>query len=408
MFDPKTVGKDFPILKRKVHGNKRLVYLDSAATSQKPQVVIDAIVEYYQNHNANVHRGIHVLGDESTKMFYAAREKIAKFFGAEPNELILVRNTTEAINTIVYSWADQHVGASDTILSTEMEHHSNLVPWQQFAKRTGCRIEYIKLTSTGELDMADLHAKLVKGVKLIAVAHVSNTLGVINPIEEIVKLAHKVGAKVVVDGAQSAPHLPIHFDKLGCDFYAFSGHKMLGPMGIGGLLVKKELLAEMEPTFFGGGMIDEVSLEGTSFAELPDKFIAGTPDVASTVGLAAACEYLSTLGMEHVAHHDHEIVTYALEQLQKIPQVKIFGPTDPNKRCGSVSFNYEGVHAHDVAQILDSEGIAVRSGHHCTMPLHKRFNLAATTRASFNVYTTKDDIDVLAYALQKVKVVFGK
>ncbi|HZZ98896.1 MAG TPA: SufS family cysteine desulfurase [Candidatus Saccharimonadia bacterium] len=408
MFDPIQVRKDFPILKRKVHDGKSLVYLDSAATSQKPQVVIDAIVEYYQNHNANVHRGIHVLGDESTKLFYSAREKIAKFFGAESDELILVRNTTEALNTIVYAWAADHIGAGDTILCTEMEHHSNLVPWQQFAKKVGCRIEFVGVKEDGTLGMEDLRKKLVLGVKLVAVAHVSNSVGVINPVSDIAELAKKVGAKLVVDGAQSAPHLPINFHTLGCDFYAFSGHKMLGPMGIGGLIVKRETMDKMKPALFGGGMIGEVSLDETTWADVPDKFIAGTPDVASTVGLAAACEYLNKLGMENVAKHDHELVAYALEQLKAIPQVKIFGPISAEKRCGSVAFSYEGVHAHDVAQILDSEGIAVRSGHHCTMPLHKKLRVIATTRASFNVYTTKEEIDALVNALQKVKVVFGK
>ena len=408
MFDPNIIKKDFPILNRTVRNGKPLVYLDSAATSQKPQAVIDSIVEYYTQHNANVHRGIHALGDESTRMFYAARNTIAKFFSADTNELILMRKTTEAINAVVYMWAEDHVSVGDVILTTEMEHHSNLVPWQVFAKRKGCSIEYVRVTESGELDMADLKKKLRKGVKLVAMSHVSNTLGVMNPVAEISKLAHVVGTLVLVDGAQSAPHLPIDFHKLGCDFFAFSGHKMVGPMGIGGLLVRAEVFKHMHPFLYGGGMINEVSLDTTTFADVPDAYIAGTPDVASTVGLAAACNYLSKLGMEQVVKHDAELVSYALNQLKKISQLHIVGPMDARKRCGSVAFIYDGVHAHDVAQILDSEGIAVRSGHHCTMPLHAKFKWGATTRASFNVYTTKEDIDVLIRGIQKVKEVFGK
>lgn len=408
MINPQKIRRDFPILRRVVHDNKPLVYLDSAATSQKPQVVIDAISNYYMNHNANVHRGIHVLGDESTKMFSSARTTIAKFFGANSDELILTRNTTEGLNALVYMWAEQHIHANDTILLTEMEHHSNLVPWQRFAQRIGCSLAFVRVTNGGELDMEDLKKKLTQGVKIIAVSHVSNALGVMNPIADIAKLAHAVGAKVVVDGAQSAPHMPVNFHTLRCDAFAFSGHKMLGPMGIGGLLVRKEMIDEMDPFLFGGGMIREVSFHETTFADLPDTFIAGTPDVASTVGLAAACEYLTHIGVDQVFAHDHELVSYALKKLSAVDGVNIVGPTDTKKRCGSVAFTYNGVHAHDVAQILDSEGIAVRSGHHCTMPLHEKFGWIATTRASFNVYTTFEDIDALVRALAKVKKVFGK
>ncbi|MBI5151581.1 MAG: SufS family cysteine desulfurase [Candidatus Pacebacteria bacterium] len=408
MIDPQKIRQDFPILRRVVHGDKPLVYLDSAATSQKPQAVLDAIVQYYTNHNANVHRGIHVLGDESTKMFTSARDTIAKFFGADSDELILTRNTTEGLNAVVYSWVESHIRKEDTILLTEMEHHSNIVPWQRFAKRTGCSLEYIRVSPDGELDLQDLKKKCTKHIKLIAVAHVSNTLGVINPITDIVELAHTVGAKVVVDGAQSAPHMPINFHTLECDAFAFSGHKMLGPMGIGGLVVRKEMMNEMDPFLFGGGMIREVTYEETTFADLPDKFIGGTPDVASTVGLATACEYLTKLGMDQVFAHDHELVEYALEKLSTVDGVNIVGPMEAKKRCGSVAFTYTGVHAHDVAQILDSEGVAVRSGHHCTMPLHEKFGWIATTRASFNVYTTKEDIDALVRALAKVKKVFSR
>ena len=409
MLNPDRVKKDFPILSRVIHENKRLVYLDSAATSQKPMAVLTAIQDYYLHHTANVHRGIHVLGDESTKMFYAARANIAAFFGADADELILMRNTTEALNGFIYMWAERHVGKGDVVVSSGMEHHSNFVPWQLLAKRKGCTFEVIPVTETGELDLKYLQKLLDGGkVKVVAFVHVSNATGTNNPVENIVKMAKKAGVITVVDGAQSAPHMPINFHALGCDVYAFSGHKMVGPMGIGGLIVRKELLKDMEPFLFGGGMINEVSLEETTFADVPDKFIAGTPDVASAVGLAAACDYLTSLDMKHVFAHDAMLVKYALEKLQNVEHVTVIGPTDASKRCGSVAFVYNSVHAHDVAQILDSEGIAVRSGHHCTMPLHKRFGWAATTRASFNVYTTKEDIDALVLALQKVKEVFKK
>ncbi len=408
MINGQIIKKEFPIFKRILHGNKPLVYLDSAATSQKPQVVLDAILNYYENHNANVHRGIHVLGDESTKLFYASRETVAKFFNAESQELILTRNTTEAINLVSYAWGDKNIKKGDVILTTEMEHHSNIVPWQQLSKRTGCEVQYIKVKDDGMLDLEDFEKKLTKKVKLVAVVHVSNSLGTINPVKEMAVKVHKVGALMLVDGAQSAPHLPIDFKDINCDFYAFSGHKMLGPMGIGGLLVKKDVLLSMDPFLFGGGMIDTVSFEETTFAQLPDKFIAGTPDVAGVVGLARACEYLTTLNMNKVHKQDSELVSYALSKLANIPQVTVIGPKDTTHRCGGVAFIYNGVHAHDVAQILDTEGVAVRSGHHCTMPLHQKFGWSSSTRASFSVYSSKDDIDALVSAIEKVKTVFGK
>ncbi|KKS30506.1 MAG: Cysteine desulfurase [Candidatus Amesbacteria bacterium GW2011_GWA2_42_12] len=409
MFDVQKIRKDFPILSRKVQGSKQLVYLDSAATSQKPQGVLDAMNEYYTHFNANVHRGIHTLGNESTSVFQNSRQKIAQFFGADDNELILVRNTTEGLNALCYMWGEKHISEGDMIVSTEMEHHSNFVPWQQLAKRKHATFTAVHVHEHGELDLHHLEELLkTKKVKLIAVVHVSNAIGTINPIERIVELSHQYGAKVIVDGAQSASHMPVNFHKLEYDAYAFSGHKMLGPMGIGGLLVRAKIIDELQPYVFGGGMIDTVSVEETTFAELPDKYIAGTPDVASTVGLAVACGYLNTIDMKKAFQHDQELVAYALEKLSAMKNVKIVGPLDVKKRCGSVAFLYHGVHAHDVAQILDSEGVAVRSGHHCTMPLHTKFGWIATTRASFNVYSTTHEIDVLVQALQKVKVVFGK
>jgi len=398
---------DFPILSRKVHGDKRLVYLDSAATSQKPQAVIDAISDYYTNHNANVHRGIHVLGDESTRLFLEARRTIAAFFGADDEELVLVRNTTEALNLVAYAWGDAHIKAGDVILTTEMEHHSNLVPWQELCKRTGAELKFIPVGKNGLLDISQIDSLLTDRVKVLTLTHISNVLGTVNDIKLLTKKAHGVGAVVVVDGAQSAPHLPILFHDLDVDFFACSGHKMLGPMGIGCLFVRKSLLENMHPHLFGGGMIDEVYLDHATYAPLPDAFIAGTPDVASTVGLAAACQYLSKIGMQNIYTEDAKLVAYALEQLSQIPELTLIGPLNPTRRVGSVAFIYNGVHAHDVAQVLDSEGVAVRSGHHCAMPLHTKFGWQATVRASFGVYSTHDDIDVLVTALAKVKKIFA-
>lgn len=403
--------KDFPIFDT----YPELVYLDSAATSQKPQVVLDAITEYYKTANANVHRGVHFLSDKSTTVFENAKKDIADFFGARENELILTRNATESLNGVAYGWAKQNVGREDIILVSVMEHHANLVPWQEVAKHTGAKLEFIDLTEDGELDFAHLE-KLLNNygqkVKMVAVAHVSNALGTITSTGEIKKLINKYSpkARLVVDGAQSAPHMKINFSNLGADFYAFSGHKMLGPMGIGGLLVKEELLKseEMRPWLFGGGMIEAVFKNETRFHEnLSERFIAGTPDVASTVGLAAACKYLHKIGMEKVEQADHELISYALERLREVEDITIIGPKNPKNRLGSVSFIHKTVHAHDVAQVLDSQHIAVRSGHHCTMPLHQEQNWIATVRASFGVYSDKEDIDKLISAFDKIKSIFG-
>ncbi len=408
-FDTTSYQSDFPILSRQIHG-KRLVYLDNAATSQKPQQVIDAITDYYKNHNANVHRGIHQLGDESTKLFHHSRKRIADFFGADADELIVVRNTTEATNQIAYTWGEKNITAEDAILLTEMEHHSNLVPWQELAHRKHTQLLFADVDDQGEIDVKEMQNVLQNNhVALIAVTHISNTLGTRNPIEKIVEVVKKISphTKIFIDGAQAAPHIPIDFHKLDVDFYVMSAHKMLGPMGIGGLLVKKSLLEELSPFLFGGGMINEVAKDTTTFAEdVEEKFTAGTPDVAGLVGWAAACDYLKNVGMEKLLEHDRELVRYALQQLEKFPEIHIIGPVDVSKRVGSVAFIYEGVHAHDVGQILDSEGVAVRSGHHCTMPLHVKFHWQATVRASFQLYNTKEDIDVLIAALQKVKQIF--
>jgi len=407
MFEARKVKLDFPILKRQVNGHN-LVYLDSGATSQKPQQVLDAERLYYEQHNANVHRGAHTLGDEATHLYDVSREKVAIFIGAQKNEVIFVRNTTEAINLVAYAWGMDNLKKGDVIVTTLMEHHANLVPWQEVARRTGTKLEIVGITNDGLLDMHDFEKKMKLQPKLVSFVHVSNALGTINPVKEMTKLAHKVGAIVLVDGAQAVPHMKVDVSEIGCDFYAFSGHKMLGPMSIGVLWGKKKILEKMSPFLTGGGMISEVYPTHASWAEVPEKFEAGTPNVAGAVGLMSAMDYLEKMEMENVRKHDKQIVEYALEQLCKVPYLVILGTHDVEVRSGSVSFEYNGVHAHDVATILDSEGVAVRSGHHCTMPLHSAMGISASVRASFNVYTTKEDIDALIAALAKVKNVFGK
>lgn len=422
MFDQREIKKDFPILERQINGHA-LRYLDNAATSQKPRSVIEAITHYYETSNANVHRGVHTLSDESTKLWQESRQTIARFFGADPAELIITRNTTEAVNGVVYGWAEDHIGEGDIVVTTLMEHHADIVPWQELVHRKKAELKFIGLDVQGRLRLDELEQMIAVqslNLKLIVVAHASNALGTLNPVERIAawikeSYAGKTGRpRLLVDGAQTAPHLPINFHELDADFFAFSGHKMLGPMGIGGLLVRKELLTtnEMKPWLFGGGMIAEVSQTNTIFNEdTAERFTAGTPDVASLVGLAAACSYLQKLGMHNVLAHDQELVRYALEKLQAVPEVELIGPTEFENgsfdRIGSVSFIYRGVHAHDVAQVLDSEGIAVRSGHHCTMPLHTAFNWQASVRVSFQVYNSTEDIDALVAALSKVKQIFS-
>jgi cysteine desulfurase/selenocysteine lyase len=407
MFDPRVVKKDFPILSREVNKHK-LVYLDSGATSQKPEQVLEAEQIYYKKYNANVHRGAHTLGDEATQLLETSREKVAGFIGALPKEIIFVKNTTEAINLVAFAWGLDNLKRGDVIVSTMMEHHANLVPWQEISKRTGSKVEVVGLTDDGRIDMDDYRKKLKLMPKLVAVTHVSNALGTINPVKEMTKLAHDSGALVLVDGAQAVPHLKVDVTEIGCDFYVFSGHKMLAPMGIGILWGKYGVLEKMSPFLTGGGMISEVYLDHSTWAEVPEKFEAGTPNVAGAVGLTSAIDYLEKLGLDNVREHDKEIVGYCIESLGKLPNLKILGSNDKNIRSGSVSFEYKGVHAHDVATILDSEGVAIRSGHHCTMPLHNYMKVVASIRASFNVYSTKEDIDKLVEALGKVKKVFGK
>ena len=402
--------KDFPILSRKVHGLP-LVYLDSTATSQKPKSVIAAIANYYKKSNANVHRGVHTLGDEATLAYHQARENVADFIGSkDSHEIIFTRNTTEAINLVAYTWGQANIKRGDIILTTELEHHSNIVPWQMLAQRVKAKVVYIKINHiTGELDQKDLESKLKLNPKLLAIGHVSNFLGTIHPIKKISSIMHdsKFKIPILVDGAQSVPHLSVDVNDLGVDFYAFSGHKMLGPMGIGVLWVRKKILDDMPVFLTGGGMIDSVTTTGSTFAPLPDRYDAGTPDVASAVGLSAAIDYLNSIGMNKIRQHEIELNKLAIGQLNKINGLKIYGPKDPEKRGGVISFTIDGIHAHDIAQILDRKaGVAVRSGHHCTMPMHLSLNLAATTRASFYLYNDESDINQLVWGIKQVKKVF--
>lgn len=402
---------DFPIF----NTYPDLVYLDNAATSQKPQIVLDEINRYYQTECANVHRGVHKLSDLSTNAFDKAKKQIADFFNAKSTELILTRNATEALNGLAYGWGAHQLHEGDVVMVSIMEHHANIVPWQELSKKNKFKLVFINITDSGELDLADFEEKIKKfgkKIKLISLIHISNTLGTINSLEQVSHLIkkHHLNCRFGVDGAQSAPHIKVDFTKLPIDFFAFSGHKMLGPMGIGGLLIKEDILksGEMQPWLFGGGMIESVYQDHATFnQDLSERFIAGTPDVASAVGLAAACSYLKKIGMDEVEKHERELTKYALEKLSEIEEIEIIGSTDPQKRFGSVAFTYKGVHAHDVAQVLNQSQIAVRSGHHCTMPLHLNCGWIATSRASFSIYTSKDDIDQLITGIKKVKTIFG-
>jgi len=401
------IKEDFPILERTIHDGKRLVYLDSAATSQKPRSVIQAMDNYYNKHNANVHRGIHLLAEEATQMYELARKKIAVFVGVKDyNQIIFTRNTTESINLIARTWGWKYLNEGDVILTTEMEHHSNIVPWFSLAKERNLIVKFIKITDEGKLDQKHYQNLLELKPKIVAFTHMSNVLGTINPAKKMIELAHQAGAITVVDGAQSVPHLSVSIDDLDADFYAFSAHKMCGPTGIGVLFGKKELLEKM-PSFLGGGdMIKKVTFNGFSTNSVPYKFEAGTPAIAQAIGFGAAVDYLSSIGMEKIFTHEKTLIKYAMESLPDIPGIKIIGPL-PGDRGGVISFTIDQIHPHDVAQILDESGIAVRAGHHCAMPLHEKLNLIASTRASFYIYNTKDDIDELKMGLLRVLKVFN-
>jgi cysteine desulfurase/selenocysteine lyase len=395
---------DFPLLAR----HPGLHYLDSAATSQKPRAVLDAMRDYYENDNANPHRGAYELSARATDRYHQARERIARFAGVRDAAcLIFVRGTTEALNLVAWTWAKANVREGDEIVVTGMEHHANFVPWQQVALERKARLRIARVTAQGVIDMEDMRAQITPRTKLVAFNHVSNALGTINPVGEIVALAKSVGAITVCDGAQAVPHLPVSFDALGVDFYAFSGHKMLGPMGSGALIGKRELLEKMPPYQTGGDMIAVVSDERSTWNVLPHKFEAGTPNVADAVGLAAACDYLDAIGMTRIREHELELLEYGIERMAEVRGVNLFGPSDLAQRSGVISFTLDGVHPHDIATILDQHGVCVRAGHHCAQPLMRRMNVPATARASVYVYSSRDDIDALVKAVDRVNEIFG-
>jgi cysteine desulfurase/selenocysteine lyase len=407
-YDVEALRREFPLLASE-HAGRPLVYLDSAASSQKPRAVIDAVVDYYQRDNANVHRGLYDLARRSTEAYEAARETIARFVNAaHSSEIVWVRGTTEAINLVASSWGGANLRAGDEIVLSIMEHHSNIVPWQLIAQRAGARIRYLDLDDEGRLQLDELDNVLTDRTRIVSVAHVSNALGTIHPIREIAERAHRVGAVVVVDGAQGAPHLKIDVQALGCDFYTLSGHKMCGPMGIGALWARRELLEEMPPYHGGGEMIDYVGPDVSTYAEVPHKFEAGTPDVAGTVGLAAAADFLNGLGHDALWEHEQELVRYGLDRLQQVEGLRLFGPRDPAARTAVFSFTLGGIHPHDVATVLDSVGVAVRAGHHCAQPLMRRLGVPATTRASLYLYNTTEEIDRLIEGLGNARQVFGE
>jgi cysteine desulfurase / selenocysteine lyase len=401
------IRRQFPILDQEVNGNP-LVYLDSSATSQKPIQVIETMEKYYKEINSNVHRGVHTLGTRATDAYEGAREKVRRFINAKSTqEVIFTRGTTTALNTVAASYAADNLSAGDEIVITYMEHHSNIIPWQQVARRTGATLKYIPLQEDGTISLDDVRATITSNTRVVSVMQVSNVLGVINPVKEIAKIAHENGAIMVVDGAQSAPHMKIDVQDLDCDFLAFSGHKMCAPTGIGVLYGKKHLLEKMEPIEFGGEMIDFVHLQESTWKELPWKFEAGTPIIAGAIGLGAAIDFLNEIGLDNIAEHEHKLAEYALDKMSSVPGMTIYGPLDASKRAGLVTFNISDVHPHDVATVLDAEGIAVRAGHHCAQPLMKWLKASATARASFYLYNTEDDIDKLVEGLVKTKEYFS-
>jgi cysteine desulfurase / selenocysteine lyase len=401
------VRADFPVLRREFDG-RPVVFLDSAATSQKPVQVIDAMTAYYRTSNSNVHRGVYALAREATDLFEGARERVAAFAGADPATTIFTGNASGAINLVAYSWARTNLGPDDEVVVTHMEHHSNIVPWQLVCAERGARLRYLAVSETGELSLDELDQVLAGGrVKLVAVAHVSNVLGTLNRVEEIVARARAAGALTLVDGAQAMPQMPVDVDRLGADFYAWTAHKALGPTGIGVLHGRRELLEAMPPFIAGGHMISRVDLESSSWNELPWKFEAGTSPIAEAVGLGAAVDYLQALGMDRVRAHERDLTAYALERLAEVEDIRIFGPLDAERRGGVVSFAIEGIHAHDIAEICDRDAVCIRAGHHCAQPLMRSLGVAATARASFHVYNSREDVDALVSALRTARKVFG-
>jgi cysteine desulfurase/selenocysteine lyase len=406
-LDVASIREDFPILSQQVNG-RRLVYLDNAATTQKPRQVIDALVRFYETSNANVHRGIHTLSMRASTQYEGARHRTAAFVGAtRPEEIVFTRNATEAINLVARAWGDANVGEGDEIVLTLMEHHSNIVPWQQLAARRGAVLRYAGLTPDGRLDLDGMRALIGPRTRLVAIVHASNVLGTINPVAEVAEMAHAAGALVLVDGAQSAPHLPIDAIALGCDFFALSAHKMLGPTGVGALWARHDVLDAMEPFLGGGSMIERVECDRSTWALPPDRFEAGTPNVADVIAFATALDYLDALGLGAVREHEIEIAAYALDRLLALPSIRIHGPIDPVDRCAVLSFGLEGIHPHDISTILDEQGIAIRAGHHCAQPLMRFLDEPATSRASFYIYNGTDDVDALVEGLADVRRIFG-
>jgi cysteine desulfurase/selenocysteine lyase len=407
LFDVLALRREFPILQQQVNG-KPLAFLDSGASSQKPRRVIGCLEDYYEHTNANVHRGVYKLSEEATFAFERARGKVARFIGASSHkELIFTRNTTEAINLVARAWGDANVHAGDRILLSVMEHHSNLVPWQQLAQRSGAKLDFLPIDAQGRLVLDDLETLLTERTKLVALTHQSNVLGTINPVREIAARAHDAGALMLVDGAQSVPHMPVDVQELGIDFLAFSGHKMCAPTGIGGLWGRRKILESMPPFLGGGSMIREVTLQATTYADLPARFEAGTPAIGEAIALGEAVDFLSGLGMEKIFAHEQHLIGYALERLSEVEGLRIYGPTSLEQRGGALSFTLDGVHPHDIAAVLDGEGIAVRAGHHCCQPLHTLLDLSATARASFYLYNIPEEIDRLAVGLKKARNLFA-
>lgn len=408
MFDINRVQQDFPILQQKIN-DKPLIYLDSTASSQKPVCVIEAMDDYYRNYNANVHRGIYQMSEKASAAYEDARKRIARFVNAKSwREIIFTRNATESINLVAYSWGLTNLKVGDVIITSEIEHHANIIPWQQLAAKTGATVKYIPVDSQGYLDMETFANWLTPAVKLVAITQMSNVLGTIPPIEDMIRQAHEVGALVLIDGAQSVPHLPVDVQNLDCDFLAFSSHKMLGPTGLGVLWARRNILADMPPFMTGGDMIKRVTFEGAEWNDLPWKFEAGTPAIAEVIGLGVAVDYLNQLGMSNIRQHEIELTGYALEKLNQVEGLRIYGPQDSHQRGGAVSFTMGNIHPHDIAAVLDGEGIAVRAGHHCAMPLHDKLGLTATTRASFYVYNTTADVDRLVEGLDKARELLAR
>ena len=423
-FDAARVREDFPLLARRVRDDKPLVYLDSGATSQSPESVITAEGDFYRTVNAAVHRGAHQLSEEATDAYEGAREKIARFIGGRADDIVFTKNATEALNLVAYAFSNAGapgamdgvdeaiaskfaLGPGDEIVVTAMEHHANLVPWQELARRTGATFRWIEITDDGFVDLDSAREVITERAKVVAFTHVSNVLGTINPVNDLATIAREAGALVVLDACQSVPHMPVDVAQLDVDFLAFSGHKMLGPTGIGVLWGKHELLEAMPPFLTGGSMIEIVKLEGTTFAPPPQRFEAGTPNAAQAVGLGAACDYLEALGMDNVLRHEQDLIQLTLDGLAERPWVSVLGPKDAGARLGAVAFVVDGVHPHDVGQILDDAGVAIRTGHHCAWPLHRRLRAVASSRVSFNVYSTADDVEAFLTALDRVPNIFG-